>query len=184
MKSRHWLMLAGALVAGAAQGQTCRSDISESTPAARFELANGGATVHDSATGLEWKRCPEGFVFSDNGTATDFGDDGCTDGGSSMFTWQQALQNAEALNTGGGYAGSSDWRVPNVKELDSIVERACFDPAIDLPIFPGTPSAVFWSSSPYGGAAANVWNVSFGYGFDDANYVTYALRVRLVRGGQ
>jgi len=196
MNKRQWLMLPVLLAIGAAQGQTCRTDVSESTPADRFEIRNRGATALDTATGLEWKRCPEGYVFSDNATPSQYGDDGCTDGGASAFTWQQGLWKAEAVNTPlgqtspnglpgeGGYAGASDWRVPDIKALGSIVERACVDPAIDLPVFPGTPSAVFWSASPFAGYTDLAWFVHFHGGYDGAGGKTGSYRVRLVRGGQ
>ncbi len=181
MKSRYGLMLVGLLVAGVAQSQTCSSDTS---PVDRFEMRNGGATVFDKLTGLEWKRCPEDYVL-DTGSDPGTGDDTCTDGGSSTFNWQQALQDAKNLDQGAGYAGATDWRVPNAKELRSIVEEACEGPAIDLAVFPGTPSAMFWSASPYSGNALFSWHVSFIYGeVDWSASVFSAMNVRLVRGGQ
>jgi len=196
MNKRHGLMLSGLLAIGAAQGQTCRTDISESTSADRFQIRNGGATALDTKTGLEWKRCPEGYGFSDNATSSEYGDESCTDGGPSTFNWRQAQQKAQAADTPrgqtspnglpeeGGFAGASDWRVPNIKELDSIAERACFDPGINLRVFPGTPSELFWSASPYANYTDVAWLVSFDIGFDGTNVKAYPSRVRLVRGGQ
>jgi hypothetical protein len=206
MNRRHWLILLALLVMGAAQGRdSCRSDIPESAPAYRFEIRSGGATVLDLQTRLEWKRCPEGFAFSHyEGSSNGYYDDSCTNTFSSTFTWQQALQKAEAVNTPlgltspsglpgeGGYAGSNDWRVPNIKELGSIVERACYDPAINLQVFPETPPNDFWSSSPYGQvtnpstqAAENAWRVRFSVGTVlPSGNKTYSSYVRLVRDAE
>lgn len=107
--------------------KTCKYDsIAATAPASRF-TDNGDGTVTDKATGLQWKRCSEGQTW---GAST-----GCT-GTATRHGWQQALQLADVAT----YAGKDDWRVPNVKELASIVELACYDPAIDLQSFPGTPN--------------------------------------------
>jgi len=87
------------------------------------------------------------------------------------------------LAEGKSLAGYSDWRLPNFKELQSIIERQCLDPAINLAVFPNTPSWKFWSASPSSGGGA--WNVAFNYGFA-GNYdrTSHYVFVRLVRSGQ
>lgn len=172
---RHSLLrpLAGlclALVAGGALAQTCKYEsIRATAPASRF-ADNGDGTVTDEASGLQWKRCSEGQSW--NGAT-------CT-GSATAHTWRGALQLADAAS----YAGRSDWRLPNVKELASIVEQACYDPAIDPGIFPGTPSYVFWSSSPDASDAGFAWGVLFNYGDGGGDGKGDGGRVRLVRGGQ
>lgn len=172
---RHSLLrpLAGlclALVAGGALAQTCKYEsIRATAPASRF-ADNGDGTVTDEASGLQWKRCSEGQSW-DGATCT---------GEASIQNWQGALQLADAAS----YAGRSDWRLPNIKELASIVEQACYDPAIDPGIFPGTPSYVFWSSSPSANYASSAWYVYFYYGYDGYYSKYNGLHVRLVRGGQ
>ncbi len=150
----------------------------------RFVIRNRGATVFDKQTGLEWQRCPEGFVFSDGGTNTSFADDHCAIGANYSFTWQQALQDAKSLDQGPGYAGATDWRVPNVKELRSIIEEACDAPAVELAVFPDTPPVEFWSASPNIGNPGFHWYVDFALGgiaFYDSNV---SRLVRLVRDGE
>jgi len=153
--------------------QTCNDSISETTPTERFNDQHDG-TVLDSKTNLIWKRCSEGQTW-----------DGTTCAGSaSTYTWQGALSATEALNTGEGFAGETDWRVPNIKELGSIVELKCYSPAINLSVFPNTPSAAVWSSSPNANFSSLAWSVHFSNGFVYTPSKNGNSQVRLVRSGQ
>jgi hypothetical protein len=174
LRPRPWVPLLGLCLAlgaaGAAAAQTCNyASIPATAPGSRF-TDNGDGTVTDRATALQWQRCSQGQAWS-SGTCT---------GTATTHTWQVALQLAEAAS----YAGRSDWRLPNIKELASIVEQACYNPAIDLAVFPGTPSSYFWSSSPLAGGTDLAWFVYFGSGFDGYNFKYNVSQVRLVRGGQ
>jgi hypothetical protein len=66
---------------------------------------NGNGTVTDEATGLMWMKVDSGKLRAGKNK----------DG---KLNWQEALSWAENLE----YAGYSDWRLPNVKELQSIVD--------------------------------------------------------------
>lgn len=159
--------------------QDCQLDIAASTPTSRF-VDNADGTVTDSATALTWKRCSEGQAW--NGTT-------CT-GNEATFTWQQALQ----VGTDAAFAGASDWRLPNIKELSSLVEYQCVTPAINLVVFPNTSGMFFWSSTVFSHALSyQGWDerahyVSFydgiSNGSDDYGYKGYSKAVRLVRGGE
>lgn len=170
-----WVPLIGLCLtlcaAGAASAQTCEyySGIPATAPASRF-TDNGDGTVTDKVTALQWQRCSEGQAWS-SGTCT---------GTATAHTWQAALQLAEAAS----YAGKSEWRLPNIKELASIAEQACHYPAIDPAVFPGTPPSYFWSSSPYAGGTDYAWVVGFYNGDDGGDDKSNDRQVRLVRGGQ
>lgn len=128
--------------------QVCNDRINQSAPASRF-IDHGNGTVTDIRTGLMWQRCMMGYTFSDNGTPGVLADDSCAPSATITFLWQQALQGAVDHNTQGGFGGFTDWRVPNIKELISIVEHKCANPAINTTIFPGTPpTAELFSSTP------------------------------------
>ncbi|MFH7320140.1 DUF1566 domain-containing protein [Desulfurivibrio sp. D14AmB] len=149
------------------------SAVTATTPTADFS-DNGDGTVTHTPTGLIWMRCSLGQSWDGstcNGTAT-------------TYTWQQALDAAQTLNDGAGYAGHNDWRLPNKNELESIVERRCWSPTINAAIFPNTPSAWFWSSSPYAYGANDAWGVNFGSGGVGNYGKNVSYRVRLVRAGQ
>jgi hypothetical protein len=116
---------------------SCQTEtIRPSTPDSRY-VDNEDGTALDMKTGLLWSVCSIGQAYVDGaceGTATNF---------SSMG---EALQEADDVRD--DYLGTDGWRVPNIKELDSIVERQCSDPAINTTIFPDTPSASYYSSTP------------------------------------
>lgn len=151
--------------------QTCKSTIAASTPDSRFTTT--ADTVTDTQTGLIWMRCSLGQSGSD-----------CSTGSVATYTWEAALQAPAAVNAGSGTFGQSDWRLPNIKELASIVETRCYNPAINTTIFPNTVSSSYWSSSPYAYDSNDAWGVYFYYGYDNRYYKGNSHYVRLVRGGQ
>jgi hypothetical protein len=173
------LLAAVLLAMGAALAQSCPAGYPLTTPDSDFADAGNG-TVRHIPTGLIWKRCNEEQTW--NGTT-------CVDpvGGYVGLTWQQAFARADAVNAGNAgtqNAGQTDWRVPNQKELRSIVERGCTNPSINLTQFPTTPASYFWSGSPLAGGSDGAWGVNFDDGLDGAYGRYSALRVRLVRAGQ
>lgn len=152
--------------------QRCSDTIQASTPDTRFSL-NSDGTVTDKQTSLIWKRCLEGQSGAD-----------CSSGSATSFQWPKALEQA---------ASQAGWRVPNIKEVSSIVELSCYDPAINLNIFPNQPSASVWSNSFTAGSRTNIWYVDFQDGDDafgsylnDYDSYTYAQvsHLRLVRDAQ
>ena len=166
------------LVSAATTHAACNSNMPASTPNSQL-IDNSNGTVTDSKTGLMWKQCSEGQTFSSGS---------CT-GSAGTFTWQQALQQPGTVNTS-GFAGYTDWRLPNIRELRSIVEDQCSSPAINLNRFPNTPNSYFWSGSPVAGSSDGAWSVYFIYGYSyyggysGSGSRAYGLAVRLVRGGQ
>lgn len=147
----------------------CSGNISETTPTTQFTL-NANATVTDNKTGLVWMRCPLGQSLtgsSCNGTATN-------------YTWEDAIIAA----SGNTFAGNSDWRLPNIKELASIGEQACYGPAVNEVVFSGTPLNWFWSSSPVVDDDPKAWTFDFNNGVDQMKIKDISGYVRLVRLGE
>ena len=154
--------------------QPCRIGlILETTPTTQFKDNNDG-TVTDLKTKLIWKKCSEGQQWQ-AGTCAD--DTAVAD----MMTWQEALTRASQVNSSGGFAGSVNWRLPNIKELSSIIEDACYGPSINLNVFPTTPAGIYWSSTPYIGSADHAWSVRFNYGQNSMNFKYDYYFARLVR---
>ena len=123
---------------------------------------NGDGTVSDNCTGLMWQK--DTADVSENGT---IGDD-------DRLNWQGALKYCENL----GFAGFSDWRLPNVRELQTIVDYGHFDPAIH-PVL-GALSAWYWSSS--GPDHSWSWHIGFYDGSVFLSDKSADIFVRAVRG--
>jgi Protein of unknown function (DUF1566) len=161
-----------------ASAQTCQTQtITYTTPTARFTSFNNG-TVLDKYTGLMWKKCSEGQLWNAVSHTCNLV--------AARYTWQQALQRVQKQNTTTGFAKYKDWRVPNIKELRTLVEEQCTSPAINLSVFPFIkPDAVFWSSSPNAYNGDGAWGVDFGFGSANWYYLKdFSYQVRLVRSGQ
>ena len=156
---RHPALLACLAAASASFAQAPRYTVT--TVVYSGDVASNA--VLDTRTGLTWRRCAEGQVW--NGTT-------CT-GSALTFTHEAALTRAAAQTPA--------WRLPNVKELSSIADKALQNPAIDSTAFPAAPSNYFWSASPYVGNPSGAWVVSFGDGGVYGNGRSTSHLVRLVR---
>ena len=134
--------------------------------------------MSDTLTSLMWDKCSWG----QSGSA-------CATGRASAHTWEQA-QGVATSTRGTAYKGYNDWRLPNVAELESLVNINASNPAIDTSAFPNTPSNGYWSSTIYTSDPLYAWDVYFGYGhisthrhkYDNFHFVYYNY-VRLVRSG-
>jgi Protein of unknown function (DUF1566) len=124
--------------------------------AARF-IDEGDGTVEDTRTDLIWLK-----------NANCFG----------VVTWAQAQTDANTLASGscgltdGSVAG--DWRVPTLKELQSLIDDRFFAPALsnaagtakwqENDAFSRVESAVYWTSTTYAGPPGGVWCVVLNIG--------------------
>ena len=126
----------------------------------RFDL--NGAEVRDRHTGLVWSRCSVGQRWDGNTCA----------GAATALTHEQALQYADS---------QSDWRLPNVRELSSLADLGCVNPAIDKNALPTIPSSLYWTSSPNVGNSTTSWVVESGSGGVTTIGRHLATHVRLVR---
>ncbi len=163
-------VLAAALLSAASQSQaqTCDPNVRESTPSDRFSV-NANGTVLDQKTGLMWKQCVEGLKGV-----------GCSRGFPVYGYWKGALALADQSR----FAGYGDWRLPNIKELQSLLEARCYEPAINLAVFPGTPANDWlWSSSSMAGQPGFAWSVGLADGLVNPRSQLITA-VRLVRGGR
>ncbi|MFT5878955.1 MAG: hypothetical protein ACI86X_000027 [Moritella sp.] len=111
------------------------------TPSDFIDNRNG--TVTDLRTSLTWAKCTVGQIYV---SATN----SCSGSGAISYpTWAESLVAAEAYSVN-SIAG---WRMPNIKELGSLVDRSCAEPTINLTLFPNTISSVYYTSTPYKGSS-------------------------------
>jgi len=164
------LLLMSTQALGAAN---CNTSIPASTPDADFTDNNDGTVTHGK-TGLTWQQCSDGLSGS-----------GCATGTIATYTWQQALQRVETINSA-GFAGFNDWRLPNIAELASIIEDQCTAPAVNGAIFPATASNGYWSATPFADSVTTpnlVWVGDFMGGQNVVLSKTDTpYHIRLVRG--
>ena len=151
--------------------QTIKDYIRNDWPDDRYEV-HGDGTVTDTVTGLMWMQCSLGQTYSDYDCSDE------TD--ATKYNWRVALEAAEDHK----FATHTDWRLPNIKELDSLVAYNRHDPAINSTVFPNTPTSSYWSASPYTSSSA-AWTLSFNRGSNGRYSERYGYYyVRLVRSGQ
>ena len=127
---------------------------------AGFSSANG--VVTDDVTTLEWQD-----DYSDNAGAV------------KQATWEDAITYCDTLSLVG-----SGWRLPNIRELRSIVDRAAANPSIDSTFQNITFSNAYWSSTTTVGTEQYAWGMDFHHGIYIPHVKTYSSCVRCVRGGQ
>lgn len=143
-----------------------------STMSKQYTISADGQEVTDTTTGLIWQRCAQGMTYS-GGTCT---------GEAIPYTQEAALALAKVQATATGVA----WRVPNVRELSSILDRTKKEPAIDSTAFPATSTSNWYlSSSPVvGDSNIMFWGVDFAGGSVSYEFRENPSFLRLVRAGQ
>lgn len=121
-------------------------------------IDNGDGTITDTSTGLMWMASDAGYTMN----------------------WKESLSYAENLD----FAGYTDWKLPDVKELQSLVDYSGIYPTVNQEYFSTTDltdenagyyywsstSAYFSTNDPSYGYA---WYVAFGYSFDDQGSDTH-----------
>lgn len=93
-----------------------------------------------------------------------------------LYTWNEAMAHCLNLQLDG-----SGWRVPSMKELQTIVDETRIEPSIDVTVFMGTKLEPYWSSSQRAANTGERWLISFDYGGATRDSLNAAYPVRCVR---
>ena len=144
-------------LASPAHGQDAGSSPPGSAPAGRYTYPAAG-TVYDTKTKLTWQQTVP----------------------SATYAWADAKTYCAGV---GATLSGTGWRLPTMKELQTIVDELRRNPAVDPTAFPGTPSNFFWSSSPATFTVSPTlgWYVNFSLGESRYFNPTASFHVRCVR---
>jgi hypothetical protein len=149
---------------------------------------NGDGTITDNNTGLMWEKKSDDGGLHDKDNVYRWSGNGAQE---TIWDWLEDI-NAEG---GTGFAGHNDWRIPNLKELQSIVNYENFNPAVSAAFDTGcvasctvltcscTVASLYWSSTSRAFSPSGAWFVAFNGGFVNAGDKSVGLFVRAVRGG-
>jgi formylglycine-generating enzyme required for sulfatase activity len=118
---------------------------------------NGNGTITDNFTGLIWQK-----IQSTN-----------------LMTWEEALSYCKTLNL----ANKTDWRLPNIKELQSLNDPSLSKPSFNKTYFPNINSGNYWSSTSLYMTPSKSWDLNVDYGIVSQSNKTIQENVILVRGG-
>ncbi|MFW6456630.1 MAG: DUF1566 domain-containing protein [Desulfohalobiaceae bacterium] len=118
--------------------------LGERIPQPRFLAASSKGLVLDQTTGLYWLKSSDLFQFP--------------------LSWEEALQAVQALNQE-AYLGRTDWRLPNRRELRSLICHGASKPALEAGHpFQGLQQTWYWTSTSSAMYPAYAWYVHFAGG--------------------
>jgi hypothetical protein len=121
-----------------------------------------GDTVTDNLTGLMWSKSTHPANI-----------------------WNSAIDYCNGMNSGAGTYGYTDWRLPNVRELLSLIDYGRYDNALPSGHpFTGVLSGYYWSSSMSATSADRAWVVRLADGYSYHQPTSSSYNVLPVRGGQ
>lgn len=132
---------------------------------------NGNGTITDSHTGLMWEK--------ENDIA--------------VYNWYEASGTADPENNLEGttdvcgaltLAGHTDWRLPGIQELSTILHLGAANPSIDTVNFPSTSPEYYWTTTTVADYENYAWRINFYNGFINHDIKTNARLVRCVRGNE
>ncbi len=140
----------------------CKQNILRSNPNSKYRNNQDG-TISDLASGLTWQQC----------TLGSFGDQ-CQQGEAKKLSWSEAIQEANNYQSEG-------WRLPKLRELSTLLDGACFSPAINSTFFPNTKEYYYWSQDQYQAYSWLAWSIHFRSGVSYFSLKNYERYSRLVK---
>ncbi len=176
-------LVSGGMEGAIARAATCGDAADRFTVMKSSTLLNspGGVadgTVYDKKSGLMWKQCSEGKSGTSCNQQASFNTSVADE--TYLSNWVKDV-NKNPVTLGAGF---SDWRIPTVKELASLVDRCISAPALDKTIFPEALSLSAVTSTQDANNPSQFWYVDFSQGTIAVGATTTNKLLRLVRAGQ
>ncbi len=132
MKIQIKILICFMLLATSALKADCVDNIAKTS--GPFDTNSLRGQIIDQSTGLVWYVCLLGESL----------EDGVCTGDAYIGSWLGALELVESFN----FADSNQWRLPNIKELQSLVEYSCSEPIFEEGLFLTQMQSPLWSSTP------------------------------------
>jgi len=162
------------------------SPVAGGDPAAAWYVAFWDGNTHHAALDVAYRvRCVRGGEGGQAGFAV--AGDGTVGDPRTGLTWQsrvdathRSFDEARAYCAALAVAGRG-WRVPDMKELQTLIDESRADPALDPTLFPDAASEGFWTATPLAGTPGSAWFVDFFSGVAYNAVVDHPYRVRCVR---
>ena len=140
---------------------------------------SGSALSFTVYNGVDWGGTATSSVTVDNRTGLMWITNPVDAGLSGTYTWLNALAACEGVV----YAGHSDWRLPNISELMSIVDyNMSTSPQVNAAYFPNT-QLYYWTSTTYVPTTTRAWIGILNNGTNGSNLKTNRYYIRCVRAG-
>ena len=155
------------------------------------------ACTRDNLTELTWEMKTAGVsdlrysghtytwystAANNGGTAGSLGTNTCN-GTLALYANQCNTANYVVAVNAVALCGHSDWRLPSLKELQSLANSSAGNPAIDATYFSNTQGNFYWSASNYAAGSGFAWYVDFNVGGSNVSLKSAGHYVRLVRAG-
>lgn len=162
-KPSLWLVLC--CVTSLGHAQMCSNTEQRAAPDTRYRILGSvnGNEVLDTQTNLVWQRCSMGQRWTGQQCK----------GKVQAMTWSEAKSSAQALGSG--------YRLPTLPELQSLVDRSCYNAAYNENMFPNGQPDAYWSATPVSNQLAFAHYVDFYYGMpyqDNRGNLFYVRAVR------
>ncbi len=119
---------------------------------------NGNGTISDNLTNLIWQK----IAYSDS------------------LTWEKSLTYADTLSLN----GFTDWRLPNIKELQSINDESLYNPSINTTFFSNIGVKKYWSSTTLPNQTTKAWYLDTQFGITTYYAKTGKINLICVRGNE
>ena len=127
-----------------------------------------------TSLGAEFLRVDNKDIVIDKSTNLMWQDN--IDANTTLKSWIDSIKYCESLNLG----GYNDWRLPNVNELESIIDYNSSNPAISN-IFKYVASDFYWTSSSVYNYNKNAIDIFFDDGENTEDDKQYVENFRCVR---